>query len=201
MTAAGSDDFTADLSPRRRQILEAAVIVVADNGLKGLTHRAVDRQAGIPEGSTSAYLRTRSALQLATAHFLMSALARDTAELAAQLTDTTTPAIGAELATDLFVRWLEHPQSLRARSEFILEAGRDPDLAQLHVATRERLIAVLTSIPDATGECPPREKAELVVAASDGLLTAALHKPPAERAAFLRTSMEWLLTPVLNPDS
>ena len=32
-------------------------------GLRGLTHRAVDRRAGLPEGSCSAYLRTRRALQ------------------------------------------------------------------------------------------------------------------------------------------
>ena len=48
------------LSPRRRQLLEAALHVIADEGLRGLTHRAVDRRAGLPEGSCSAYLRTRA---------------------------------------------------------------------------------------------------------------------------------------------
>ena len=49
----------ASLSPRRRRILDAATVVVADHGLRGLTHRAVDREAGLPEGSCSAYFRTR----------------------------------------------------------------------------------------------------------------------------------------------
>ena len=36
-------------------------------GLRGLTHRAVDAEAGLPEGSCSAYMRTRVAL-LTAAH-------------------------------------------------------------------------------------------------------------------------------------
>ena len=41
------------LSPRRRLLVNAAIEVVAANGLRGLTHRAVDREAGLPEGSCS----------------------------------------------------------------------------------------------------------------------------------------------------
>ena len=50
------------LSPRRRLLVDAAIEVVAAHGLRGLTHRAVDREAGLPEGSCSAYLRTRHAM-------------------------------------------------------------------------------------------------------------------------------------------
>ena len=42
-------------SPRRRQLLDAALHVIADEGLRGLTHRAVDRRAGLPEGTCSAF--------------------------------------------------------------------------------------------------------------------------------------------------
>lgn len=47
---------------RRTQLLDAALSVVADKGLKGLTHRAVDGAAGVSEGTTSNYYRNRSAL-------------------------------------------------------------------------------------------------------------------------------------------
>ena len=50
---------------RRAELLEAAVDVVAEAGLRGLTHRAVDARAGLPEGTCSAYLRSRSALLVA----------------------------------------------------------------------------------------------------------------------------------------
>ena len=49
-------------SPRQEQLLSAGVRVVAHSGLRGLTHRAVDAEAGLPQGSCSAYMRTRLAL-------------------------------------------------------------------------------------------------------------------------------------------
>lgn len=50
------------MSDRREQILDAAIAVLGTKGLRALTHRAVDAQAGLPEGSTSNSFRTREAL-------------------------------------------------------------------------------------------------------------------------------------------
>src|SRR5437763_15032437 len=47
---------------RRTLLADAAIGVLADEGMRGLTHRAVDRAANLPPGTTSAYFRTRSAL-------------------------------------------------------------------------------------------------------------------------------------------
>ncbi|HEY1323258.1 MAG TPA: hypothetical protein VGF32_23575, partial [Streptosporangiaceae bacterium] len=47
---------------RTRQVGDAAIAVLADQGARGLTHRAVDRAAGLPPGTTSNYARTREAL-------------------------------------------------------------------------------------------------------------------------------------------
>ena len=44
---------STELSPRMRLILESATRVVAAGGMRGLTHRAVDAEAGLPQGSTS----------------------------------------------------------------------------------------------------------------------------------------------------
>ena len=40
----------APLSPRMELLLTAALHVVAEHGLRGLTHRAVDRAGGPPRG-------------------------------------------------------------------------------------------------------------------------------------------------------
>ena len=74
------------LSPRMELLLTAALHVVAEHGLRGLTHRAVDREAGLPEGSCSAYLRTRKALVLALTQYVANSLADDVEVLAADLT-------------------------------------------------------------------------------------------------------------------
>jgi DNA-binding transcriptional regulator YbjK len=47
---------------RRTLLADAALDVLADDGIRGLTHRAVDRRASMPTGTTSAYFRTRAAL-------------------------------------------------------------------------------------------------------------------------------------------
>lgn len=43
-------------------LTDAAIGLIAERGMRGLTHRAVDARAGVPTGTTSAYLRTRRAL-------------------------------------------------------------------------------------------------------------------------------------------
>src|SRR6478735_952842 len=139
----------APLSPRRRQLLDAALHVVADEGLRGLTHRAVDRRAGLPEGSCSAYFRTRRALQTALTEYVVGALAADVTALAEELRGCSGDSDRAvELTTGLFVRWLDERELLRAKLELSLEGPRDPELAPLLAASRTQLVCVVAAIMD-----------------------------------------------------
>jgi len=52
------------MADRRTTLLDAALELVGTQGMRGLTHRAVDAAAGLPPGSTSNYFRTRDALVL-----------------------------------------------------------------------------------------------------------------------------------------
>ncbi|SHH40151.1 TetR/AcrR family transcriptional regulator [Streptomyces sp. 3214.6] len=65
---------------RRTVLADAAIGVLAEAGIRGLTHRAVDRAANLPPGTTSAYYRTRQALLTALVRRLV---ALDQAELQA----------------------------------------------------------------------------------------------------------------------
>ncbi|MER7012582.1 TetR family transcriptional regulator [Saccharopolyspora sp. NPDC000359] len=47
---------------RRTRIADAAIELVAEQGVRALTHLAVDTRLGLPRGSTSYYVRTRRAL-------------------------------------------------------------------------------------------------------------------------------------------
>ncbi|GAB3525664.1 hypothetical protein GCM10027575_61020 [Phytohabitans suffuscus] len=42
--------------------MDAAITVLATQGVRGVTHRAVDAEAGVPQGTTSNHFRTRDAL-------------------------------------------------------------------------------------------------------------------------------------------
>lgn len=47
---------------RRRTIADAGLTVLAREGSRGLTHRAVDIAAQVPTGTTSNYFRSRDVL-------------------------------------------------------------------------------------------------------------------------------------------
>ncbi|MEU4704457.1 TetR/AcrR family transcriptional regulator [Nonomuraea dietziae] len=52
---------------RRDRLRDAAIEVLAEEGGRGLTHRAMDRAAGLPEGTTKNYFPTRDSLLQAAA--------------------------------------------------------------------------------------------------------------------------------------
>jgi len=52
------------MADRRTVLLDAALEIVGTQGMRGLTHRAVDAAAGVPAGATSNCFRTREALIL-----------------------------------------------------------------------------------------------------------------------------------------
>ncbi|MDP1136395.1 TetR family transcriptional regulator, partial [Klebsiella pneumoniae] len=69
---------------RTELIADAALALLAERGMRGLTHRAVDEAAGLPQGSTSNHARTRLAL-------LETAVRRQAEREAAILTPTEMP--------------------------------------------------------------------------------------------------------------
>src|SRR3954451_17005794 len=72
---------------RQEQLLTAATHVVARGGLRGLTHRAVDAEAGLPEGSCSAVMRTRLALLTRLTEYVTARFALDIQDLTQRIED------------------------------------------------------------------------------------------------------------------
>lgn len=63
--------------PGRRELLvTTAVEIIAEKGMKGLSHLTVDARAGVPRGSTSNYFRTRAALVGAVLEHIEASYAR-----------------------------------------------------------------------------------------------------------------------------
>jgi DNA-binding transcriptional regulator YbjK len=148
---------------RRDAIADAAIHLVATRGLRGLTHRAVDTEAGLPPGSTSYYLRTRKALLDACVRRM---LARD---LTAQ---PSSPSRGLEemlvgMVLDL-VR--DRTDDLVARYELSLEASRQPELREAIIQGGRQLRDGLTGLLEALGIPDPEEAAWPVAAMLDGLM-------------------------------
>ncbi|WP_432092458.1 TetR/AcrR family transcriptional regulator [Streptomyces sp. bgisy100] len=113
---------------RRTALIDAAIDVLADEGARGLTFRAVDARAGVPVGTASNYFASRDDLFTqagARIHVRM------TPEPAAVET-AMRPAPSRELVTEL-MRWLVQRMSddrtgYLAMLELRLEATRRPAL-------------------------------------------------------------------------
>jgi DNA-binding transcriptional regulator YbjK len=107
---------------------------LAGEGAKGLSHPKVDRYAEVPNGSTSFYFRTRSALLQATAQRLAELDLADLMSVATRTDgdDTVRAGSASPLATMVMLSG-EEPRLTRtkARFELLLQANRDPELAEI----------------------------------------------------------------------
>jgi DNA-binding transcriptional regulator YbjK len=112
---------------RRTQILDAAIDILADIGVGGLTHRQVDQHTQLPAGTTSNYFRTRQAL--------LEATAARTVELHWQRVEILQNAVGPmtrEGVKALITQMLSPDEEMRrvtlARFELFMEGTRRPEL-------------------------------------------------------------------------
>lgn len=175
-------------------MLGSAVHVIAEYGLRGLTHRAVDREAGLPEGSCSAYLRTRDALVQGVTEYVADRVAGHVRELADELSGRPLDdGAAAETVTRSVLRWLDERELLVARLELTIQASRDPSLASTFGSLRKELVDVVAGILTARGKPHGAAAAETLVSSFDGVLIGALPRPVNQRKAFVRRSIEALM--------
>lgn len=186
-----------DRAAREVVIRDAAIEVVAAAGLRGLTHRAVDEQAGLPAGSTSYYHRTRDALLNA----LIERLAQRSSSEPPALADPPTVDELAELVADqLYAMTTTGRSATLARYELSLEATRRPELRR---SLEEAGAAYRGSAADllaALGSTDPERHGRRFVSWCDGLVYDALvgagtsHPPTrAELADGVRAMLRGLL--------
>ena len=113
---------------RHAQLADAGLSLVATEGMRGLTHRAVDRLAGVPNGTTSNYFRTRATLVTALADRLFVRLLPSEEWLREQAKRPPTRAQWIGLMVDLVERAQAQPDLHVALWELRLEASRRPSL-------------------------------------------------------------------------
>jgi DNA-binding transcriptional regulator YbjK len=158
------------VTDRMALLADAAIEVVAANGMRGLTHRAVDARAGVPQGSTSAYFRTRKAL--------VEGLVQRLADVnAAEIEATRSVPDGpldldrlAEGVAALLDHWLTVGRSRSlARFACLLEATHHPELRTI-LAHGDRARAQARDLVALAGSGDPDRDGSALVAFLDGLL-------------------------------
>ena len=162
---------------RRDRLADAAIEVLAHEGARGLTHRAVDAQAAEPPGTTSRYFRTREALMAAvvervgTLHFADLRRAPRGAVEPGEVADHLAAMVHAAITTNR-VRHL-------AVIELFLEATRRPELHAAMSALRTSQIQLMRDIHRAAGLDLTPADAALLVTAITGIVHFALTTPEA----------------------
>ncbi|MBX6751640.1 MAG: TetR family transcriptional regulator C-terminal domain-containing protein [Micromonosporaceae bacterium] len=165
--------------------------------MRGLTHRAVDRAAGVPEGSTSYYFRTRLALLVGVTERL---LALDLADAAVALPVTALDLdTVADLATQIVAHWTGPGRDrMLARYEISLESVRHPELRARFLATGATLRTRIAETIAHLGAPDPHRAGRDFAAMLDGLIYDQLAgasgpRPAAELRATIRQMLAGLV--------
>ncbi|MFE7786894.1 TetR family transcriptional regulator [Streptomyces sp. SID8375] len=125
---------------RRAALVDAAIEVLARDGARGLTFRAVDTAAGVPHGTASNYFASRDDLLAQVTAQIHERIAPDPDEVTAVMAAPPSRALVVELMGWINRRVAENRTGYLAMLELRLEATRRPELrAELTRAIRATL--------------------------------------------------------------
>jgi len=114
---------------RRGTLADAGITVLAREGSRGLTHRAIDAEAGVPLGTTSNYFRSRELLIAGLIERIGIRLSPTPEDLAARGSAPPTRELFADYVRDIVRRLTTHRDVTLALFELRLEVARRPELA------------------------------------------------------------------------
>jgi DNA-binding transcriptional regulator YbjK len=162
---------------RRRAIADAGLRILAAEGSRGLTHRAVDQEAGIPIGTTSNYFRSRESLIEGLVERIGERLAPTDDDLARRADGSPSPALFADYLRDIVRRLSDDRDVTLALFELRLESSRRPELAALLGAWQRAGFEGDVAFNGAAGLPGGRREIALFHYAIDGLLLDRLTTP------------------------
>ncbi|WP_432034769.1 TetR/AcrR family transcriptional regulator [Streptomyces cucumeris] len=192
---------------RAELIADTALALLAERGMRGLTHRAVDEAAGLPQGSTSNHARTRAALLKAAVRRLAEREGRllapeempplsDGPDRAHDTAADPLAALADALSLALHRSLTQQRDLLVARYELALEATRRPELREYYDTAGRGFRQLLEGMVAAAGSTEPRRHGRSLTAWCEGLMFGCAagvdHADPPGRAE-LRTGAEELL--------
>ena len=172
---------------RRRQILEAALRIAAREGIRGVKHRSVAKEAEVPLASTTYYFKDIEEL-ISDAFMLFAEKAQENLDgfyrtLHAYLNQfdgdqlRQSPEMRKRFADGMIVmgtRYLmdqikHRKDEILAEQVFLLEAIRDPELKALARKYRDAWISGLEEVLQRMGVASPEADAALLVTSVMGL--------------------------------
>lgn len=162
---------------RRRLLADAGLGVLAREGARGLTHRAIDEAAGVPVGTTSNYFRTREALIAGLVDRIAERLAPAPEDARRLATQPPSRALFAEYLRDIVRRLSTERDVTLALFELRLASARRPELAAVLTRWQREAFEGDVAFNAAAGLPGGRREVALFHYAVDGLLLDRLTHP------------------------
>ncbi|WP_238421916.1 TetR/AcrR family transcriptional regulator [Gordonia sp. 'Campus'] len=162
---------------RRRAIADAGLAVLAASGARGLTHRAVDRTAEVPAGTTTNYFRSRSALWKGLVERIYERLAPSESFIAERAGREPTRELFAEYLRNIVQRLMDNREVTIALIELRLEGMRRPEVGEIIVEWRRTGFAGDVAFNEQAGLPGTAREIALFHFAVDGLLLDQLTGP------------------------
>ncbi|GIF75057.1 TetR/AcrR family transcriptional regulator [Asanoa siamensis] len=162
---------------RRTEVLDAAITLLGAGGVRAVTHRAVDAEAGLPAGATSNLFRTRDALLRGVVDRFAERERAVWDEIAADRAPATPADLAAALATVAREAVGPHRTLTLARYVILVEAAHHPALRAHLLATGRRVDAWFTMWMRVSGSRDPGRDAAIIANAYTGLVLHELANP------------------------
>ncbi len=212
----GRKAFRAKSEQRRVQILEATLRIAAKEGIRGIKHRSVAKEADVPLASTTYYFKDINEL-ISDAFTLFAEKAQENldqfygmvnvvldgtppetlkrggegrAQLARRLAAIVTAYLGEQIT--------HRKDEVLAEQVFLMEALRDPDLTHLARQHRTAWVSGLESLLQRLDSQSPRRDASLLVSVVLGLGYDGLLYQEDYQAQYLNETVERMLGLVLE---
>ena len=162
---------------RRTALTDAAIAVLARDGARGLTYRAVDAEAAVPPGTTSNYFRGRDQLLAEAGDRVHVRLSAPDEVMADPRSEPPSAGRVATLLGELMARLTTRRTAYLALLELRLEANRRPELAAALTETVRESFRVSVEFHEAAGLPGGRDEVLLMYLALTGLTVERLTLP------------------------
>jgi AcrR family transcriptional regulator len=159
-------------------LTDAAIDLLASSGVHGLTHLAVENEAGLPRGTASNYFRSREALLVAAAERIVELHHVDMDRAAGQHKTAESVPLAELLTESLLAAATTFRNRYLAIFELQLEAVRRPVLASALAGLQDTSIQLTAEHHDELGLAIPRERIPALIALYGGALFTLVTAPP-----------------------
>lgn len=187
---------------RRRVLTDTAIAILAGHGIHQLTHRNVDRHAGLPAGTAANYFPQRDELLEATARRIVELTLADmtAASRATPPRRLTRPELANLIGDALYAAATDHRDRYLAIYELLLEATRRPALRQTLSAISATTVESTLALHRHLGLPTSRAQVQALTTLYGGTLYTLITTTPATISRRqTRTLARHIVTGVLTP--